>query len=133
MPVWGVMQCARMEGELRSYSTLHSRCSTDMRSRSAQMLGEAAPKIHLRVLHEATRQQHVRAAHAARSKLWHRLPRPRLGHSARPPRTIVAQSSALMKDSSPLYTAKQFLARWRGAQMSIAQVGLKSCQALGRV
>ena len=24
------------------------------------MLGEAAPKIHLRVLHEATRQQHVR-------------------------------------------------------------------------
>ena len=78
-------------------------------------------------------QQHVRAAHAARSKLWHRLPRPRLGHSARPPRTIVAQSSALMKDSSPLYTAKQFLARWRGAQMSIAQVGLESCQALGRV
>ena len=49
-------------------------------------------------------------------------------HAARAlvlPLPALAQSSALMKDCAPLFTAKQFLARWRGAQMSVRQVRSK--------
>ena len=44
---------------------------------------------------------------------------------SRAPRVIVAQSSALMRDCAPLYTCKQFLARWRGAEMDAAQVSAR--------
>lgn len=54
-----------------------------------------------------------------------------LGASTLRPRVLVAQSSAMLSQCSPLHTARQWLARWRGEGMQPAAVAARVLKDAG--
>ena len=107
-----------------------------MSSQAAELVGRDVELGHLLSLVQSTQGGAARmllltgAAGTGKSALMRHV-LSELSTTEYKPRAIVAQSSALMKDCAPLYTAKQWLKRWQGENMTLGQMVQRVLQDAG--